>query len=103
MTAIDVTRVRREDLRWQLLLTLNNARPLGTFEEVLLSVARAVYPDATHIEIRRELDYLEHRALVRIDRRPDGRWHADLTREGIDIAEYTSDCQPGIARPAKYW
>ena len=98
-----MTRVRRESLRWQLLLTLNNARPLGTFEEVLVSVARATYPDATPNEIRRELAYLETRELVKIERRPDNRWHADLTREGIDLAEYTSDCQPGIARPEKYW
>ena len=27
---------------------------------------------------------------------------ADLTRHGVDVAEYTVDCEPGIARPAKY-
>ena len=25
------------------------------------------------------------------------------SRYGVDIAEYTIDCEPGIARPAKYW
>ena len=30
-------------------------------------------------------------------------WFADLTRLGVDLAEYTIDCQPGIARPDKYW
>ena len=32
-----------------------------------------------------------------------GPWHAELTRYGVDVAEYTIDCEPGIARPAKYW
>ena len=30
-------------------------------------------------------------------------WFADLTHLGVDIAEYTIDCQAGIARPEKYW
>lgn len=99
----DLTKVRRESLRWLILLTLNNARPLGAFEEVVLTVAQSVYPDATALEVRRELDYLGDRELVMLDKQPSGRWHAELTRHGVDIAEYTVDCQPGIARPAKYW
>ena len=34
---------------------------------------------------------------------PQGRWFADLTRIGVDLAEYTIPCEPGIARPEKYW
>jgi hypothetical protein len=26
-----------------------------------------------------------------------------LTRIGIDVVEYTVECDPGIARPKKYW
>lgn len=99
----DLAKARRESLRWLILLTLNNARPLGAFEEVVLSVAQSVYPDATALEVRRELDYLHDRELVGIDKQPSGRWHAELTRHGVDIAEYTVECQPGIARPVKYW
>ncbi|GKS85546.1 hypothetical protein AVHY2522_19310 [Acidovorax sp. SUPP2522] len=101
--AIDQARIRREALRWLVLLTLNNARPIGAFEGPILSVAQSEYPDATPIELRRELDYLADRELVRIDKQPSGRWHADLTRFGTDVAEYTITCEPGIARPAKYW
>lgn len=100
---IDLARVRRESLRWLILLTLNNARPIGAFEAVVLTVAQAQYPDATALELRRELDYLADRELVKVAKHPDGRWHADLTRYGVDVAEYTVDCEPGIARPAKYW
>lgn len=100
---IDQPRVRREALRWLILLTLNNARPIGAFEGPVLSVAQSEYPDATPLELRRELDYLADRDLVKLDKQPSGRWFADLTRFGTDIAEYTIACEPGIARPTKYW
>lgn len=100
---IDMDKLRREQLRWILILALNNARPYGTAESVLLATAQAVYPDATALEVRRELDYLGIRRLVDLEKKPSGAWHAELTRHGVDIAEYTTDCGPGIARPAKYW
>jgi len=100
---LDLARVRREALRWLILLTLNNARPIGAFEGIVLSVAQSEYPDATALELRRELDYLADRELIKLDKQPSGRWHADLTRFGVDVTEYTVDCEPGIARPAKYW
>lgn len=100
---IDMKKVRRETIRWQALLTLNNGRPIGAWEIVVLSVIQASYPDATHMEVRRELDYLEERSLVEIHREPGGRWHAKLTRAGIDLVEYTTECDPGIARPPLYW
>ena len=103
MNNIDHARLRREALRWLILLTLNNARPIGAFEGLVLSVAQSEYPDATALELRREMDYLNERALVELDKQPSGRWFAKLTREGVDVAEYTVPCDPGIARPTKYW
>ena len=100
---VDQSKVRRESMRWNILLTLNNARPIGAYEELVLSTIQAIYPDATALELRRELDYLADRCLVELKKEPGGRWFADVTRYGVDIAEYTVDCQPGIARPVKYW
>ena len=100
---VDQAKVRRESMRWNILLTLNNARPIGAYEELVLSTIQAIYPDATALEVRRELDYLADRSLVELKKEPSGRWFADVTRDGVDIAEYTVDCQPGIARPVKYW
>lgn len=100
---IDMAKVRREHLRWLIILALNNARPIGSYEGLVLSVAQAEYPDATALELRRELDYLHDRELIDVTKHPDGRWFAELTRLGVDLAEYTIDCEPGIARPAKYW
>lgn len=99
----DVAKVRREHLRWLIILTLNNARPVGSLEGPILCVAQSEYPDATALELRRELDYLDDRELVTVVKRPDGRWFAELTRLGVDLAEYTISCEPGIARPEKYW
>lgn len=101
--SIDHARLRREAIRWLILLTLNNARPIGAFEGLVLAVAQSEYPDATALELRRELDYLSGRELVTLDKQPSGRWFAALTRQGVDVAEYTVACEPGIARPAKYW
>ncbi len=38
---IDTARIRRENLRWLILLTLNNARPVGAYEGPILSVAQS--------------------------------------------------------------
>lgn len=100
---VDHARIRRESMRWYLILALNNARPEEICEEVIQATMRAIYPDSTPLEVRRELDYLEGRELVQLRKEPAGRWWADLTRYGVDVAEYTIDCEPGIARPAPYW
>lgn len=97
--ALDLARIRREDVRWHLLQAINLSRPVGIYTEPLLVIVRAVYPDATHHEVRVALDYLEARELVRIARDPMDRWTVELTRHGIDFVEYTTDAQPGIARP----
>ena len=97
-----MNKLRREFTRWMLLVTLNNARAGGgASETLLLQVIQSEYADATPVEARAELDYLEERDLVRIERAPDGRWHADINRYGIDVVEYTVACEPGIARPRK--
>lgn len=101
--SIDQAKIRREALRWLTILTLNHARPSGIYEGPILHVAQSEYPDATPLELRRELDYLFDRGILGLRKEPSGRWHAELTRLGVDIAEYTVDCEPGIARPAKYW
>lgn len=100
---IDQAKVRRESLRWYIILTLNTSRPLDPHEAVVLSTIQGIFPDATSLELRRELDYLADRGLVTLNKQPGGVWICGLTRYGADIAEYTIPCDPGIARPEKYW
>jgi hypothetical protein len=99
----DTEKVRREGMRWRLIDAMNKNRPYTAGEEFLRELMQAIYPDATALEVRRELDYLADRDLVLLDKRPSGQWFAELTRYGVDIAEYTIACDPGIARPEKYW
>ena len=105
MTALpfDPEKSRRETLRWVILLTLNAARPLGTGETLTLDTVHQALPDVTPRELRNELDYLAERGLIHLDGRDSPQWRAKLTRYGTDIVEYTIDCEPGIARPKKYW
>lgn len=100
---VDTTKVRRESMRWELLRTLDKGRPHTSSDVFLLDIMQAIFRDATALEVRRELEYLAARGLVELAREPSGMWYADLTRYGVDIAEYTLDCEPGIARPVKYW
>ena len=93
-------KVRRES---NLMLALNKARPYTSNERFLLAVMQAIYPDATALELRRELDYLADRRMLELVKEPSGTWFGDLTRLGVDVVEYTVDCGPGIARPQKYW
>jgi len=103
VSPFDMEKARREGMRWIVLLTLNNARPVGAYENLITTVVQSEYPDVTPLELRKELDYLEDRKLVELRKEPTGRWFAELTRHGTDVAEYTVDCEPGIARPEKYW
>ncbi|SDA18156.1 hypothetical protein SAMN03159355_01526 [Pseudomonas sp. NFPP10] len=99
----DPAKVRRESLRWYILLTLNTSRPVDPHEAVVLSTIQGIYPDATQLELRRELDYLADRSLVTLQKSPSGAWVCGLTHYGVDIVEYSIECRPGIARPEKYW
>ena len=99
----DLVKARRENMRWLLLNALNNARPLGAMDVLVLTVVQAIYPDATANELHAQLAYLENKELVVINRKPDGHWHSLLNSTGIDVVEYTVDGPAGIARPTKYW
>ena len=96
-------KARREGMRWHIINTLNKARPYTSSEVFLLDVMRGIYPDATALELRQQLDYLKDRRLVELVKQPSGMWFADLTRLGVDIAESTIVGEAGIARPPKYW
>lgn len=96
-------KARREGMRWHLINTLNKARPYTSSEVFLLDVMRGIYPNTTQLELRQQLEYLQDRKLIDLSKQPSGMWFADLNRLGVDIAEYTIDCQAGIARPEKYW
>lgn len=100
---IDLKKARREQIRWLILVTLKAAQPVGANEALVLDVLNGAKMQVTLHELREELDYLEQRELLRISEQDSPLWFAKLTRTGIDVAEYTVECDPGIARPKKYF
>ena len=101
MTKLNLERARREEMRWLILYALYAAQPVGTSEAVVISAVVEVIPDITELELRREIDYLEERKLIRVERNRCV-WFAKINRHGIDFVEYAVDAEPGIARPAKW-
>jgi hypothetical protein len=61
---MDQAKIRRESLRWYLLLALYNARPEELSEGPIQMTMQSIYPDVTPIEVRRELDYLGDRSWL---------------------------------------
>lgn len=100
---IDMQKARREMARWIILLTLDKARPCGAMEPTVLYVLQQVHAGTSQLEMRKELQYLHDRGLIILEKNNPAQWCAKLTRYGVDVVEYTVDCEPGIARPEKYW
>ena len=100
---IDMEKVRRESIRWHIMVALNSGRPEPVAEPLVLSVIQSIPIECTARELRRELDYLAERKLIEVKRLEGAPWIAHLLRDGVDVVEYTVDCDPGIARPTKYW
>lgn len=92
---MDTEQAEREVLRWFILSVLYRFRPHGAGMATLLHALSRICVNHTSLDVEREAGYLEIRKLLRIDAM--GR-HM-LTREGVDLVEYTIPCEPGIARP----
>lgn len=100
---MDMEKTRREAIRWHIIVAMNSGRPEPVAEPLILSAIQSIPIECTARELRRELDYLAERKLVEIKRLEGAPWIARLTRDGVDVAEYTVECDPGIARTKKYW
>jgi hypothetical protein len=102
--AAALLRAKREDLRWHILRTLDAGRPQPVAEGLIMRVVGDIGHGISPNELRRELDYLRERGLVHVHGGDDQpTWLCHLTRYGIDIVEYSIPCEPGIARPKRYW
>ncbi len=102
MTDLNMEKAKREQLRWLILLALYAAEPMGTSEAVVKNAIEPVVLDVTMMDKRRQLDYLAERNLIKLTQRDCAVWQAKINRYGIDVVEYTVECDPGIARP-KQW
>lgn len=91
---------RHEKVRWSALCALDSSRPDPVRHPTLWELLRGDWPDITVRELLREVDYLEKRGLLTIDKKWSKQgWLIKMTRPGIDLVHYTIECEPGIARP----
>lgn len=100
---MDMEKNRRETIRWYTLVAVNSGRPEPVAEPLILSAIQAIPLQCTALELRREFDYLAHRGLIGVKRLEGAPWLIELLRAGVDVVEYTVECDAGIARPKKYW
>ena len=87
--------------RWSILRTLHVGGHLGATEVMIREVVVSEFLGATHRFVRDQLDYLESRKLVTIERSEVDPWRAKLTRHGHDVADYQVECERGIRRPPR--
>jgi len=96
-----LTQAHIAGLRWSVLRTLLVGGHLGATDQMCLDVCRSEYIGVTMARVRTELDYLESRKLVSIERSEVHAWRAKLTRYGRDFVDYEIDAEPGITRPPR--
>lgn len=100
---MDTEKIRRETIRWHILVCVNSGAPHPVAESLILSAIQSIPVECTALELRKQLDYLEDRKLLDLARHEGAPWTAELTRNGVDFVEYNIPAEPGIARPKKYW
>lgn len=88
-----LTKVRNECQRRLCLEWLDISRPIPMTDRSLLAIMREEYPDASLLEIRRQLDYLCKTTMLTIKDKGNS-WLVELTREGIDLVETTQTTIP---------
>ena len=98
-----IEKSKLESSRWEILRILDIAGWQGTTETVILSTLRAMWVDVTKDYVRNQLDYLANRDLIKLHKKEIEPWAASLDRYGKDVVSYSVECEPGIARPEKYW
>ena len=95
--------VRLEGARWQILQACHIGGHVGVTETMLVHTLSSIFAAITRQWVRDQLAYLESRRLVDLQRHDIHDWRVTLTRHGWDVATYVVECEPGIARPVKYW
>jgi hypothetical protein len=103
MHEVDLEKAMREEARWRILKVLDAGRPRPVSETIILRTLQDIELQITPHQLRRELDYLRDRKLIDLQCDDCPTWAAELTRTGVDVVEYTIQCEPGIARPKKWY
>lgn len=93
-----VLQQKKEDLRWRLLVMAHYAGVTGLSDSMALGPMHELFPFVTLKEIQDNLDYLEKKELIDLDKGA-ADWRYTLTGEGIDCVEGNAECPTGIRKP----
>ena len=83
----NTTKPCRETMHRAILLTLQNARPVGANENIVLNIIQVMYSNTTILEVRCELERLSGAGLIEVDKSSSGHWFAALTSGGLAVVE----------------
>ena len=86
-------------MRWDILEALNQIAPDWIREDVLSRALEKSHLLPPGANIRRELDYLEQKQFILIDKEAGAQWLLKLSATGIDYLEYSAPEIMGIDRP----
>jgi hypothetical protein len=100
---VDLEKIEREESRWRILKVLESGGPGPVSETIILRALCDVELHFTPRDLRRQLDYLKDRKLIELRAGDRPVWTAELTRYGVDLVDYTIECEPGISRPRKWY
>ena len=91
--------VKLESGRWRLLQFVEAGGPIGVTEIMLSEALQLAWPDCDQAWTRTQLDYLEDKAFLYVERHEIKPWRAKLTAGGRDVVTYVTACPAGINRP----
>jgi hypothetical protein len=101
---VELAQAQREVARWRVLQILHAGQPVGVNFAVIELALNDAKLKIGRDQLCAELDYLQEKSLLTIERGhyfDEDEVAARLTPVGVDVVEYTVECPPGIARPAK--
>lgn len=93
-----ISNVRRERARWRVLRILQASRPVGASERIISRILTETGLPYSSADLRRELTWMADAGLIEIIAEEDGTVAAKLTRDGIDVAEYSVPAPEGVRR-----
>lgn len=88
----------REDMRWRLLEVASFAGATGLTDSIAFPILHELFPYATLRGVQDELDYLEGKGLIDLQR-GGADWRYSLSATGTDCVQGNIECPAGIRKP----
>lgn len=103
MNEPNLERAQRGEARWRIIRALDASRPVPLSETILHRTLVDIQLQISPHGLRRELNYLEQKGMIKILERDEPTWLIELTADGVDVAEHEAPAPTGISRPKKWW